>query len=220
MTSQTVASTILAGESNVAPDELVSPVHPEWDSVPAEIAWLEATPLDAQPSAYVRKAWAEKSHGTVRALTIQAVVAGGSLLLRLGWVTASPRDRVSDNDVYADACGVLFPADGRTAELSSMGSPQNPVAAWYWRAGLDEAISATATGLGTVERDLSTKIRAVGVLRGNEWHVVFSRSLKGDGPSLSGGAEIPVGFAVWCGANAERAGLKSHTPSWHRLAVG
>lgn len=217
--SHAALATISAGETSTDRDQLISPSHGEWDTVPATIVHLAPTPLESQPSVYVRKTWEQKAHGAVSEVTVQAVSAGGALLIRLGWSVASPRGRVSDNDIYADACGVLFPADGRSADLSSMGSPASPVAAWYWRAGLDAAMSVTATGVGTVERDSTPEVRAVGELRGNEWHVVFSRVLNGGAPKFIQGSDVPVGFAIWCGANDERAGLKSHTTSWHRLAV-
>jgi hypothetical protein len=51
------------------------------------------------------------------------------------------------------------------------------------------------------------------------WHVLFRRPLAGTLPSLKPGLQIPVGVAIWVGAADERAGLKAHTPGWHRLAI-
>jgi len=30
---------------------------------------------------------------------------------------------------------------------------------------------------------------------------------------------VPLGIAVWSGANSERAGLKAHTPAWLTLTL-
>ena len=35
----------------------------------------------------------------------------------------------------------------------------------------------------------------------------------------TGAGGIPVAFAVWCGANSERAGLKAHTPGSCQLTI-
>jgi len=39
-------------------------------------------------------------------------------------------------------------------------------------------------------------------------------------PDRDPASATKIGVAVWSGSAGERAGLKSHTPSWHDLKVG
>ena len=38
-------------------------------------------------------------------------------------------------------------------------------------------------------------------------------------PSMVGVFEVPLGIAVWCGDQDERAGLKSYSPAFSRLQL-
>ena len=175
------------------------------------------TPLDAQPSAYVRASWAGRAHGTLASAGLSAVVAGDALYLRLRWAAAEPRLAITDNDTFADACAVLFPLNGKAAELSTMGDERSPVQAWHWRAGTALPFVITATGLGTVTRLPDHPVSVGAAWENGSWSVIFRRGLQEAGVPLSAGGSIPLGIAVWSGANNERAGLKAHTPAWLTL---
>jgi DMSO reductase family type II enzyme heme b subunit len=200
---------VTAKRATGAIQDFLSPRAPAWNDAPEASLPLQPTPLDAQPSAYVQKAWAGRKRGAIPSISVRALAAGGQLVLRLQWAAADPRHTIDDNDVYADACAVLFPADGKDAEISTMGSPERPVTTWYWRAGASPDVAA-ARGLGTVSREAQHALQAAGEWQNGSWQVVLA------GPASS--ARIAV--AVWSGAAGERAGLKSHTPSWHDLKVG
>ncbi len=201
---------VTASKTSGAVQDLLSPRAAAWKNATEVKLPLQPTPLDAQPSAYVQKAWAGRARGDVSSVSVKALAAGDQLVLRLEWAAADPRRTINDNDVYADACAVLFPSNGKDAELSTMGSPAQPVTAWYWRAGAAGPFLATATGLGTVSREAKHSIQATGEWQNGSWQVVLA------GPAKS----ARIGVAVWSGAAGERAGLKSHTPSWHDLKVG
>ena len=206
MTAQSVTAKKSAGTIQ----ELLSPRAAAWKDAPEVLLPLQPTPLEAQPSAYVQKAWAGRSRGAIPSVSVKALAAGGQLALRLEWAAADPRHTINDNDVFADACAVLFPADGKDAEIATMGSADRPVTAWYWRAGAGAPNLATAKGLGTVSREAKHSLKATGEWQSGSWQVVLA------GPASS----AKIGVAVWSGASGERAGLKSHTPSWHDLKVG
>jgi complex iron-sulfur molybdoenzyme family reductase subunit gamma len=212
-------ATLVAGATRADARSLRAPSAEEWESVAELVLRLEPTPLELLPSAYVQKAWESRARGLVGSVAVRGLVSDASLLLRLTWTAEQPRERIDDNDVYADACGVLFPLDGQWAELATMGTDERPVNAWYWRAGAASAYSVEARGLGTTVRVPDSGLVAGGEWKGARWSVVFSRPLRARGVPLSHGAELPVAFAVWSGAGAERGGIKSHTPIWQRLRI-
>ncbi|HEY4669101.1 MAG TPA: ethylbenzene dehydrogenase-related protein [Tepidiformaceae bacterium] len=200
-------------------DGLGSAAGPAWDGVPELAVDLVPTDLGAQPSVYVQKAWENHSYGAGRPVLVQAAVTGNNLFVRLRWAADDPRPSITDNNVFPDACGVLFPLDGNKAELKTMGSDDWPVQAWHWRAGTADPFVVVARGLGTAERQTGHSVTADASHNGDEWRVVFSRALNAKGVPLARGAAVPVGFAVWAGANNERAGLKAHSPEWIELRI-
>lgn len=216
MTAGTLTSVTASRLAEAGP-QLLAPAGAPWKNVSETIVSLTPTPLDAQPSAYVRASWAGRAHGTLASAGLSAVVAGDALYLRLRWAAAEPRLAITDNDTFADACAVLFPLDGKAAELSTMGDERRPVQAWHWRAGTALPFVITATGLGTVTRLPDHPVSVGAAWESGSWSVIFRRSLQEAGVPLSAGGSIPLGIAVWSGANNERAGLKAHTPAWITL---
>jgi len=199
---------------------LLAPDASEWEKAPELLAALVPTPLEDQPSAYVQVAWARRHRGDVREVRVRSLVGKDGVAVRLDWVAANPQRRIDDWNVYADGCAVIFPADGRSAEISTMGSARKPVEGWFWRAGTELPFQVTARGLGTVERAAEHGVRARAQWDEGRWQVVLGRSLAADGVGLEVGGSVPVGFAVWSGAAKERAGLKSYSPAWCELRLG
>src|SRR3972149_4796663 len=68
-------------------------------------------------------------------------------------------DGLRDTTQCADAAAVPLPARD-DAPLQTMGSPEQPVNAWLWRADLEAPIAATATGLGTTVRSKNGSLSA------------------------------------------------------------
>lgn len=219
MTTATDTVTISVTASGAALGDVLSPWHRHWTDRPFATIPLAPTPLDRQPSAYVQAAWKERPYGQLRDVAVSSCLAASHLAISLCWDAPDPRDRISDNHVYADACAVLFPLDGQGAELATMGDESRPVTAWQWRAGAEHPFLVLARGLGTVERIPDHPLRAAAEWRAGTWRVVLARPLDGPGVPLAAGAAVPMGIAVWTGANQERAGLKAHTPVWHRLQL-
>jgi len=199
-------------------DSPLGPGDAAWQGADDVTFSLEPTPPESQPSAYVQASWAGKEHGDVRSLATRALISESLLMLHLEWSVADASPAITDYNVYADACGVLFPTNGE-AQLATMGNPEAPVTAWYWRAGSEDPSVLTATGRGTTRPTGGHSLQVSAELTGNTWRVVFAHPLGTGGVNLAQGDSTLVGFAVWSGAAGERAGLKSHTPDWQELRI-
>ncbi|MGB4864169.1 MAG: ethylbenzene dehydrogenase-related protein [Tepidiformaceae bacterium] len=218
--STVVASSVVAVRIAPSKNGSLDPTVDPWHAAQEIEAPLEPTPLEAQPSAYVRTAWADRKHGATPSVRAAAAVADGVLHVRLRWAALNPRPAITDNNVFADACALLFPLDGMTAELSTMGDEAHPVQAWHWRAGTAVPFVVEATGLATTTRLPNPQAVSVeAVWNGGEWSVVLSRALDAPGVPLRPGTSVPLGIAIWQGALEERAGLASHTPRWLALEL-
>lgn len=192
----------------------------EWGRAEVAGLTLEPTPIERQPSAYVRRAWRDRPRSDITELQVSSLTGAKAVAVRLQWAAPRPNRRISDINVYADACAVLFPADGVNLTHETMGSEKHPVQAWHWRAGTNDPFVITATGVGTAQREGKHGVVAAAGWNGGRWQVVFARALEDDGVSLAHGARVPVAFAVWSGAAGERAGLKSVSPLAQELVVG
>ncbi|TEU00940.1 MAG: hypothetical protein E3J29_01385 [Dehalococcoidia bacterium] len=201
---------------------LLNPAAQQWAKVPAEEISLAGTPLHQQPSRYVRAAWAGKPVGAVRFLKVQAAHNGKDIAFRLEWADETENRDHGDGSVFPDAAGILFPLN-EDAPLESMGSPEAPVNAWYWRANLPEGEGQNliAKGAGTAEETPKSFTQARARWTDGRWQVVLARPLTidGDGIQISPKQSTKVAFAVWEGSSQERAGLKSFSKSWRELDI-
>lgn len=212
---------IKARRVEAADSALSDPAGSEWRSAPATRLSLAQTPLLSQPSVYVQAKWATIDYGAIAAVTVQALHNDNGIFFRLQWDDGTKNDDVRDTDQFADAAAVLFPVN-EDAPLTSMGSPQQPVNAWYWRPDMETPFSVTSLGTGTTRRTVDPGLRANGAHAGNAWTVVIGRSLLSDGDGyvqLAAGQTAKVAFAVWQGGNNERAGLKAVTLEWQPLEL-
>jgi DMSO reductase family type II enzyme heme b subunit len=213
-------SRLEACEVRAGLETLLAPDAEEWGRAKEAIVPLEPTPLDRQPSAYVQAAWRDRPRSGIGEVRVRAAASDSALALCLDWAAARPQRLISDLNVYPDACAVIFPADGREAEFTTMGSPDRPVRAWHWRAGSDAPFVVTATGIGTVDRVAEHGVRGRARWVEGRWQVVLARPLGAEGVPLEKGATLPVAFAVWSGAAQERAGLKSISAQPCELRLG
>ena len=201
---------------------LLNPTAQQWARVPAEEISLAGTPLSEQPSRYVRSGWAGKPVGAVRVLKVQAAHNGKDIAFRLEWADETENTDHGDGSVFPDAAGILFPLN-KDAPLESMGSPEAPVNAWYWRANLPEGEGQNllAKGTGTVQETPKSFAQTRASWADGRWQVVLARPLTidGDGVQLSPKQSTKVAFAVWEGSSQERAGLKSFSKSWRELQI-
>jgi steroid C-25 hydroxylase gamma subunit len=212
-----MTATITAASLTAAQVKALRPWSAGWPE-PVEVK-LGPAPLEAQPSAYVQAVWKDRPYGTTPSARVSAATDGGALFLRLEWASESPRLAITDNNVFADACGALFPANGKSATLETMGDEAEPVISWYWRAGTETPFVGDATGLGTVARRSAHALSAAAELASGKWAVVFRHPLAEQGLKATPGASIPAAFAVWSGSMNERAGLAAFSPEWLAIAI-
>jgi len=203
-------------------DELLNPSSRHWTRVRREVLQMEGTPVQMQPSRYIRAKWSDKPTGTVRALTVRSAHNGRQIFFRLEW-RDDKADDSHDGDSFPDAAGVMFPLNG-DAPVQTMGSPDAPVNAWFWRADDETPRNIVASGVGTVEEAEGVRLIGQSSWKNGVWRVVVGRSLR----TRSGNEAVrferrrptKVAFAVWEGGEGERGGIKSFSNGWEELTLG
>jgi len=186
--------------------ELADPTAAVWRGVPSESVSLAPVSLAAQPTEYIRQAWANKAYGRTSEAMVAAASDGQRLYLRLEW-----EDDEKPNTEFQDAVAGVFPADG-DAPLATLGDANKPLAVWYWESGRPGPLNLTARGPGLFRKDNAAGLSANGALNERRWSVVLS------GPASAAKAG-KVGVAVWNGSNDERAGLAAVSRDWLKLEL-
>jgi DMSO reductase family type II enzyme heme b subunit len=206
-------------------ERLLDPLASEWGDIPGESLKMDATPLANQPSEYIKASRDERQIGKVRNLTVQAAHNGADVFFRLSWEDAEKNTEITDNNIFPDGCGILMPLKDGDTPIDEMGSKDVPVNAWFWRADLkDEPHNTFAKGLGTTQFSKQCPIKTRSAWTQGTWTVVFARALAvpeqvDEAVQLAGGKTVKIGFAVWEGANGERAGVKSFSKEWRELTL-
>ena len=204
-------------------EELLDPASAVWQRARTRTVVLSPTPLDMQPTEYVRVSWRGRPYGTVPSMRVSALHNGRALFFRLMWRDDSANDKIADINQFVDAAAVLFPTNG-DAPLFGMGTKGKPVNAWFWRADWERPKNVAAEGMGTTERREDPALAAKSRHWRGRWDVVISRALGANGAPegtarLAPGAASKVAFAVWQGANQERAGVKAFSLDWQELQI-
>jgi DMSO reductase family type II enzyme heme b subunit len=176
---------------------------------------LIAAPPSYQPGDYVGVAYADAT----RALTPEADLEIEKSLLgwriSLVWRCANPATTAAgDTNRFADAAALLVPAHP-DAPMISMGASDLPVEGFLWRTDWKAPMKIRAEGFGTVQRLAAPQgWTAVGTWQQGFWSVRFEFP---GWPALE--RQMRAGAAIWQGANAQRAGLKSVTGDWLEVRV-
>jgi DMSO reductase family type II enzyme heme b subunit len=177
----------------------------EWAAAQAAQLSLTPVPLEAQPNAYIKTAWADRAYGTVPEVRVAAACDDGQLHVQLEW-----EDPAAEQGEFPDAAAVFFPFD-ENAPAHTIGADGHPVTLWYWRSTASEAQVVEASGPGVFRPVAATGASSVGVaaaLSGGRWSVAFT------GPVSSLEPARKLGVVVWNGSNEERAGLGAVTAEW------
>jgi DMSO reductase family type II enzyme heme b subunit len=187
--------------------DLAAPGGAGWDGVARESVSLAPIPIDAQPTEYIRVAWADRPYGRVAEVAVSVARAGDRAYVRLEWA-----DSDEPNTEFGDGAAVYFPTDG-DAPAATLGSDEGPVALWAWGSDRKAARSLVSTGPGRFAPSGSNGVAATATLDGGRWAVV----IEGDAAALGGGK---LGIVVWDGSNEERAGIGAATSEWISLEAG
>ncbi len=195
-----------------------------WRQVRSETIQLLGVPAGMQPSSYIVKKWQDREVGRVKAVEFGALHNGSAIAFRLAW--QDPEQDVSrkENESFPDGAAVMFPLKD-DAPLVLMGSKEQPVNAWHWRADRPElARNNVAAGLGSSRVTRGSEIRTQARYRDDYWELIFLRELKlpdvSTAVDFSPGQRAKVALAVWEGSNGERGGLKAFSPQWIELTLG
>jgi steroid C-25 hydroxylase gamma subunit len=186
-----------------------------WSQVEQEDLPLIPAPLAMQPTEYIRKSWAERKYGEVKAVQVASVHDGHTWAVRASWIGVAPAGKD-----FADALAVALPVSGKPA-LALMGTPDAPIHILHWAANQDSARSVLATGIGQSRPGPEIKCGAQAKADGDVWSVVVTRPLGAgkDLAPLTAGSQTGIGFAVWRGGNDERAGIKAFSIDWSELVL-
>jgi ethylbenzene hydroxylase subunit gamma/complex iron-sulfur molybdoenzyme family reductase subunit gamma len=204
-------------------EELLDPAGAVWRRTRASNVVLSPTPVEMQPTEYVRVSWKGRPYGTVPSMRVSALHNGRDIFFRLVWADDSADGKIADINEFVDAAAVLFPV-AADAPLIGMGIKGKPVNAWFWRADWERPQNVAAEGMGTTQRREDPALASKARHTRGRWDVVLSRSLDRKGAPagtivLAPGATSKVAFAVWQGANQERAGVKAFSLDWQELQI-
>lgn len=208
---------------SISASDLASPDSGVWRKASSAKIALAGAPVQMQPTDFIKTTFADQVVGKINEIQFSALHNGEVIALRLEWADASQDTDIDDNDHFPDGAAVMFPFKG-DAPLVTMGSKEQPVNAWHWRADrTGEARNNVAAGFGSSRVTSGAKISTTAQYYEGRWHVVFLRQLQRDGidttVQLSAGQTTKIAFAVWEGSNGERAGLKAFSPQWHELSL-
>lgn len=176
--------------------DLADPASQAWNGVTAEAVALAPVPLAAQPTEYIREAWANRAYGKTAEAKVAAATDGSKLYVRVEWA-----DDSAPNTEFQDAVGAVL-GDG---PLDTLGSAGSPVTMWYWENGRG-ALNLVSRGPGVVTKTGASAVSGTGANSGGKWAVVIS------GPASASKGKL--GVAVWNGSNEERAGLAAVSRNW------
>ncbi len=200
---------------------LLDPSDAAWSGAPAQVLQLVRAPLTMQPSPWMQGAFQDLTWGDLVRAELRLVHNGEVLAARVSWAVPVSAERSLGANEFPDACAVMFPFV-RDASIF-MGAENAWVNMWLWRADGHGPFAVTAAGIGTSQRVDDGVLEAAGAYRDGTWEVVLTRALDpGNGRDhvpLRPGARWQVSLALWHGARAERAGIKSFSPTWTELEI-
>lgn len=171
---------------------------------------LIAAPTAIQPGGYVPVAYAERSVPLTAKAELEVARQGDGWAVVLSWACSEPVDSIAaETDRFVDACAILAPSVA-DAPWITMGETGKGVEGLLWRADQAAPQRIEATGLGSVSRlPAPAGSRVDARWQDGRWRVEMTLPAW---PALAGQRQIAV--AIWRGAVAERAGLKSVSPGW------
>ncbi|MCV3273026.1 ethylbenzene dehydrogenase-related protein [Roseobacter sinensis] len=140
--------------------------------------------------------------------------------VRLRWVDDT-RDTATTFGRFRDGAAVQFSlGDDETSPVMGDG-PENAVNIWYWRADDNSVQNLAAGGPGSTTLLDEQPVTGEAMYfendgDPNEWVVVMSRALVSEGAHTASFDRdiVPMGFAIWQGAEQQRDGLKTVLDGW------
>jgi DMSO reductase family type II enzyme heme b subunit len=208
---------------SIQASELAKPDADIWQQAAKARIQLAGAPLQMQPTEFIKASFAEQDVGKISEVHFRALHNNEVIALRLEWADPNQDIDIDDNDRFPDGAAVMFPFKG-DAPLVTMGSKEQPVNAWHWRADrVGEARNNVAAGFGSSRVTSGAEIATSAHYCEGRWQLVFVRQLQrpdiNTTVQFGAGQTIKIAFAVWEGSNGERGGLKAFSPQWHELSL-
>lgn len=199
----------------------LAPNSAYWARVPVTQVDMMPAPLAMQPTEYVRNSWENKAYGQTAKIAVASVHDGETWALRATWSTppGETAGKAGTPD-FPDALALALPVRNNPV-FTLMGSEDAPIHYLRWSADEKNLLSLLATGIGKSQPGPALKCSVQAAAEGNAWQVVMTRAL-GTGKDiapLQAGKKTGIGFALWRGANEERAGLKAFSIDWIALEL-
>src|SRR3972149_2268821 len=143
---------MLAKRVAAASQTLLDPGAAEWPAAPLETIATVPPPIANQPNEYRKTSWENREFGAVKELRVRALHNGLRIFFRMEWDDPNPDHRITEDTLFADGAGVLFPLRGN-ADIATMGSVDQTVDAWFWRADFDDQPkNVISGGVGNAKR--------------------------------------------------------------------
>jgi DMSO reductase family type II enzyme heme b subunit len=178
---------------------------------------LQPTPVAMQPSEYIQSTVNQADVGAIKQLEVRALHNGQTLFFQLRWDDAEADESVVEPSDFSDGAAIMFPFKD-DAPLIVMGTEDQPVNQWHWKADEPQPFNVTTAGLGTTYRTPESLVEAASAWQNGAWRVVLARDLETADPdnhvTFQANGTLKAAFCVWEGAAKERAGLKAFSPTW------
>jgi len=171
---------------------------------------LIAAPTGMQPGDYVPRVYFDRDGPMTPSAAVEVEHSTRGWRFHLTWPCPEPvRDIHDQSDLFPDAAAFVAPSVPE-AQWVTMGAPGLPIGGFLWRADRETLIRMRAEGFGSVQRSEAKNVRSVeSKWNGGEWSLAIE---------VAGWQEIDAtrrfAFAIWRGAERQRAGLKSISPGW------
>lgn len=191
--------------------DLAGPDAEGWSDVPAA-----DVPMTAAPSGVPNY-----EQVSVREVHVQAARSEDRLYVRMQWTDETVNADVDGPRSFADGAAVQIPVDASTQPAIAMGSVDNRVNVWFWRAD-NETEELMAGGQGSTTEFENSTLEVAATHEDGEWTVVFSRPLDASAnnrTAITDDADLDVAFAAWDGENMERSGHKAAS-NWYYFPLG
>lgn len=171
---------------------------------------LIAAPTAMQPGNYVKAAYADVVSPATSTLQVESFRTGDSWEISMKWACPSTSSScANETDRFVDAAAFIVPAH-ENANWITMGSVDAPIEGVLWRADRNELLKIDAKGMGAAQRSTAPSGWRVQVESGNGFYQLLFLFPRWESLNrFERGA-----FAVWQGAQRQRAGLKSVSPGW------
>ncbi|MDP7557235.1 MAG: ethylbenzene dehydrogenase-related protein [Nitrospinaceae bacterium] len=226
---------IESGECELSVD--VAKITGEIPIDPTDSFWKDASRIHPQvvelgPQMMTNPKWPDPS---IKSVKITGVRNGSEIGLLLEWSDPSMENEIEVSATHTDQAALMFPLHAeKELPVITMGSEDEIVNIWQWRAIWEPALSTqsgsrgnnrrasvpakerrspvedlTAAGFSTLTTQDEQDVMGFGVWQDKIWRVVFKRSLvNSDTADVQLKSSTAMAIAVWNGANRERNGQK------------